>query len=231
MDIFDFISVNLHRIFYAAAIVMALVRYPKYFDTPLKYFPILLMYTFLNETLGYIISYSDKYNFVWSDFYSTYNVVIYNIYNIVFFLYFFVVYRYYFLNKKHRNFALIAIIIFLISAIINPLVENFMLEQQTYTYVVGAALLICCIIFYFMEVYSKLGRWFLSRDLVSWVSLGLLIFYMGYLPIKISRYYSTMYGLKEAAYVRNIQIGLVIAMYSCFIIGFWRMRRRKVLTE
>ncbi len=189
------------------------------------------MYTLLNETLGYIISHSDDYNFVWSEFYSTYNVIIYNIYNVVFFLYFFVVYRFYFQNKKHKNFATIAIVLFLITASINPFIENFMLEQQTYTYVLGAALLICCIVFYFMEIYSKLQRWFLSRDLVSWVSLGLFIFYVGYLPIKISRYYSTLYGLSEAPYVRNILIALVIAMYSCFIIGFWRMRRRKIAIE
>jgi len=205
---------------------MALIMYPRYFDTPLKYFPILLMYTFLNELLGAIIRKNDLYNFVWSDFYSTYNVIIYNIYNIVFFLYFYYVFWSYTMNEKYKNFIVIGSILFLITTAINWFVQSYMFEAQAYTYVVGTVILVCCILFYFMDLRSRLGAWFFKQDLLSWISLGILIFYIGYLPIKISRYYNTINGLTEEPYVRRIQILLVLLMYSCFIIGFLRMRRR-----
>ena len=53
MEILDTILENASQPLYALTLLVALIKYPKYYSTPLKYFPILLMYTFLTELLGY----------------------------------------------------------------------------------------------------------------------------------------------------------------------------------
>ena len=94
-------SENLIRIFrdhyyiplYFLTWVISVIRYRRYFDTPLKFFPILIIYTFFTELLGYFIKYNDEFQFFSDARYSWHNVVIFNIYQLVFFLFFFEVYR------------------------------------------------------------------------------------------------------------------------------------------
>lgn len=222
---------NAHRIFYGMALVMALIRYPRYFDTPLKYLPILLMYTFLNEMLGYLVKYNEEIRFVWADFYSTYNVVIYNVYNLIFFSYFYFVFWSYISSKKSKKFIIIGAIVLLIVSAVNLFLQNVMFSPQTYAYVFGGILLIACVFLYFAELWKKYQTWFLKRDLLSWLGLGIILFYSGYLPIKILRHYNDINGLIEPPYVRTIQIILVLAMYSSFILGFLFMRRRRIPNE
>lgn len=189
-----------------------------------------MMYTFLNEILGLIIDKNDQFSFVFNDFYSNYNIVIYNIYSIIFYLYFLYVFRSYISKTGYRKYILIGGIVFLAISIINPLLQNFVLEAQVFTYVTGGTLLICCSLLYFKELKVKFSKWFLKRDLLSWISLGMLLFYLGYLPIKILRYYRASSALllePEAPYIRRIHLLLILLMYGCFIVGFLKMRRRR----
>ncbi len=229
MDL-DFLNTILENVFtplYGLALGFALWQYPRYFDTPLKYFPILLMYTFLNELLGYVIKYSEKYSFVWSDLYSDYNVVIYNIYNIIFFLYFFYVFHSSLKHKKFRNFIAVGTIIFVFIAFLNPFIQNFILESQFYTYLAGTLLLICAILFYFKELREVYTTKFPRRNLLFWIGTGMFIFYLCYLPIKVLRYYNSLTGTDEAPFIRKIHLILILVMYSCFIVGFFYTRKRK----
>lgn len=186
------------------------------------------MYTFLNEILGYIIWHNDQFSFVWSDFYSDYNAVIYNIYNLFFFLYFFYVFHSYTKRSKFRKIIKLGSVLFLITAIVNAFLQNFILEPQFFTYIIGASVLICCVIFYFLELKSNTGSWFIKRDLVSWIGVGMLLFYTGYIPIKILRYYNSIHGVVEASEVRPIHLFLILIMYGSFIIGFLLMRSRRL---
>ncbi|NAS11101.1 hypothetical protein [Poritiphilus flavus] len=216
---------------YGIALLFALFKYPKYYDTPIKFFPVLLMYTFLNEILGWIIRHDDKYSFVFNDFYADYNMVIYNIYNIVFFAYFIYVFRAYLPDGSIKKLLLILGAIFLIVSLINPMFQDFMIEAQIGIYVIGALVLITAIIFYFVDLQKRSGRWFHRKDLMSWIGLGMLIFYTGYLPIKIYRHFSAIHMVREPLYIRKIQLTLILLMYVCIIAGFLMMRRRKLVSE
>lgn len=211
---------------YGLVVVLAIWRYPRYFDTPLRYFPILLAYTFLNEVLGNFIQYNDEISLVLIDLYTNNNWLIYNIYNVIFYLYFFYVYWKYISHVPHKKWIVAAGLIFATTSILNPFYQNFLLETQLYAYLVGAILLICCAVLFFMDLHSRYGTWFLKRDLLSWVSLGILIFYSGYMPIKIVRYYEALEGFAAPDYVRRIHLLLILFMYGSFAFGFYRMRRR-----
>ncbi|MEM7381814.1 MAG: hypothetical protein AAF361_11535 [Bacteroidota bacterium] len=231
MTFLDTLLENSYIPMYGLALVLALIRYPKFFDTPLKFFPILLMYTFLNEILGTIISSNDQYSFVFNDFYADYNMVIYNIYNVVFFAYFIYVFRAYLPQGKPKKILLICGALFLLVSLLNPVFQDFMIEAQIGIYVVGALVLITGIIFYFVDLQKNTGRWFHRKDLMSWIGLGMLIFYTGYLPIKIYRHFATIHQVTEPSYIRKIQLTLILLMYLCIIVGFVMMRRRKLVSE
>lgn len=210
---------------YGITAVLSLYKYRKYFNTSLKYLPILFIYTFFNELLGELISEYELFSLFQKSLYITYNVIIYNIYNVIFYLYFYYIFWNSLVNEKQKRIIVYGGIIFLLIAVINPFFENFMIEAQTFTYVFGGIVLLLCTIFYFVQLRDPNRVFSINRDLLFWLSVGLFIFYSGYLPIKVDRYFNTIYDLRYL-YLRKIHLSLIIIMYTCFIIGFVRMRRR-----
>ena len=83
--------------------IIAVFRYKRFFDTPLKYLPMLIIYTFFTELLGYFIKYNDDFLFFSDDRYAWHNVIIYNVYQLIFFLFFYRVYRRTLKKASHRT--------------------------------------------------------------------------------------------------------------------------------
>jgi len=78
MEVLDTILENASEPLYAVALLMALIRYPKYYSSPLKYFPVLLMYTFLTELLGYFTKNYEVFHISIFTTIVNHNVIIYN---------------------------------------------------------------------------------------------------------------------------------------------------------
>ena len=227
MEVLQWIMDNSYMILYSVTVLVAIYRYPRYFDTPLKYFPILLTYTFLNELLGLLIyDYEDVRLILGPIFYN--NWIIYNIYNLIFYLYFYMIFRSYIENKQHKKWILRGVFILLITSLINVFLQDFTYEPQTYAYIVGGVILIICVILHALQLYRSNGRWFSQYNLLSWVGLGLIVFYSGYLPIKIMRQYYAYEGFIEHSSIRNIHVFLILFMNVCFILGFLKMRRKSL---
>lgn len=214
---------------YGIVVLLALWRFPRYYDTPLRYLPILLMYTFLNELLGTFILYNNEISLILKEIYYNNNWVIFNIYNIVFFLYFYYVYYSYIPSKRHRKLIKVGAFAFLFTSVVNMFFQSFATQPQLAAYILGAIVLIYGIFFYWNHLKVQYGVWFLTRDLLSWLSLGMLIFYFGYVPIKIARNYPSLYEF--GSLLRELHLILIIVMNGCFAIGFVRMRRRKLLID
>ncbi len=227
LELIDYILEYAYLPVYAIAVVVALWRYPRYFDSIYKYFPILLMYTFLTELLGNIIKWNDEYDFVLSDVLEYNNWLIYNIYDIIFFLYFLYVYWLSIDRKGPRNFIRIASIIFIIASLINLYTSDFRIQFQMITYFTGAFMLITSIVLYFRYLRSKKGNWFIPSNLLSWLSIGILIFLAGYLPIIVLGHFNIVSG-EDYQIIRRIHLLLILIMYGCFIVGFIRLRRKSI---
>ena len=214
---------------YGIVVLLALWRYPRYFDTPLRFLPILLMYTFLNELLGYFVIHNNEVSLILKEIYYNNSWVIYNIYNLVFFVYFYYVYYAYITSKRQRNFIKIGALGFLFASVVNMFFQSFATQPQLAAYILGAIVLVCCIFFYWAHLKVHYGVWFLKRDLLSWLSLGMLVFYLGYVPIKIVRNYPTLYEF--GTWPRVVHLTLIIVMNVCFTFGFILMRRRKLVVD
>ncbi len=211
---------NSFVVIYAITLVLALFRYKKYYETPLQYLPILLLYTLLNEILGLLIVNYDYFDLSFELTYRNFNVVIYSIYNVIFFLYFYYLYSNYAENKNYKKQILIASALFCITAVVNVFLQDITTEHQILTYLFGGSLLVYFSVSYIFKKSIKTPE----NDILSWISYGLIIFFTGYLPIKIIRHFK----IESIDYmlIWRTHMLLILAMYSCFIIGFIRLRKK-----
>ena len=227
MKIVDFILEYAYFILYAIAVLVALWRYPRYFDSVFKYFPILLMYTLVTELGGLILKTNDDYDLVLSDLLDYNNWLIYNIYDIIFFLYFFYVYWVSIKELKYRTIIKIGAGIFILAAILNPFLTDFRTRFQMITYFTGALVLITAILLYYRQLKSTTGTWFLNENLLSWLSLGIIVFLIGYIPLIILGHFNIV-AAEDYQIIRRIHLFLILIMYSSFITGFINMSRRSL---
>jgi len=202
-------------VFQVAAAIFAILFRNKYFETPLRYLYLILIYSSFNELGAWLYAQ-----------YFDYNALLYNIYNTIFFLYFFYVYSQYVARKNHRNWIYIASFLFVLVCIANAIFKNFVQWPQVTAYIVGASFLIFCIILYFIEILTTSKILNVKQHLLFWVSVGLLLFYVGYIPIKITRlYFANKMDLLLT--IKTVHILLIIIMNACFILGFiWTTKKK-----
>ena len=213
---------------YGITVVVALWRYPRYFDSIFKYLPVLLTYNFLNEVLGAIIKYYDEFDFVFKDVLTYNNWIIYNIYDIIFYLYFFYVYWLSTDQTKTKKFIIIGTSLFIAAAIVNPFIADFATRFQMLSYFTGALVLIATILMYFQYTKIKTGKWFTKKNLVSWLSLGILIFLAGYIPLIVLGHFEIV-PRENYQIIRRLHLLLIITMYGCFIAGFLKMSKKQIV--
>lgn len=187
----------------------------KYNNTILKYFSILLWYTFINDFGGILII----------DYYSRFNAIIYNIYNVINFSYLLLLYRNYLTNKKYKKIALTLCIIYLIVFIINGFYENYFIKFQSMPYIVAAFAVIITISLYFREILNSEKVLHVKKNLLFWISVGLLIYFVGNIPFRIVRNFYIELANSTAMILVNFT--LTVIMNICFIIGFiWSNKKQ-----
>ncbi|WP_271767295.1 hypothetical protein [Aquimarina algiphila] len=95
---------------------------------------------------------------------------------------------------------------------------NYLNQLQSAPFILGSFLLLITIIIYFTELLKTDQIIEITKDLLSWISGGLLMYYVGITPFRIVReYYATQ---SDSLVLFLITIILTIIMNTCFIIGF-----------
>ncbi len=224
-EIEGFLFNNYFMFFYALALVLSLFSYRKYFDSVLKYLPIIIGYTLFSELIGYIIREYDDIQVVYLEGYSYYNILVFNIFDIVFFLYFFYIYRNEVSNIKFKNWIKYGVILFIACSVVNPFFQDFLLYPQMFASTLGSIVLIMSIVMFFLGKKSLVNAPN-HQILLFWISWGLLIFYLLY-PFILYIGYFVDYELYKQFHVRTIHHLLIVVMYSCFILGFILMSRKR----
>lgn len=228
LDILDNFLENSFVPIYGITLIVAMYRYPKYFDTTLKYIPILILYTFLNDLLGDLIYKYDAFSLTVNLLYNDYYFVIYNIYNIVFFAYFVFLFFQHIESLRCKKVIRLIGLLFLVVSLVNPLFQNFFLEYQYPTFFTGSILLIFCISRYLYEDYKERVAGVKEKNILFFLGWGLLIYHISYLPIKGIRFYNGITGNLEAPLLRRVHLILILVMYTLFIVGFLKMKKRLV---
>ena len=101
-----------------------------------------------------------------------------------------------------------------------------MTEYQRLPYIAAAIFLIVTIFLFFMELLHSEKVLNAKRNLLFWISVGLLIYYVGNLPFRILRNYYI--HLANATVLFLVNFVLTVIMNTCFIIGFiWSDRKQQ----
>ncbi len=205
---FSFLDLK-HTIKYielAAAIVGSIYFY-KYKHTPLKYFLMLLWLVVFVEFFG---------KFYFKVFYSNY--IVFNIYHFINFTTLLLLYRAVIENKDYKKWVGLFIPIYIVSFFVNLLFQDYFTQIQTFPFIIGGLLVIISIIFYFLEILNTNKVLYVSKNLLFWISIGLLIYFVGKIPTRLMRNYWTEISYYESIFI--VEYILSIFMNICFIIGF-----------
>lgn len=217
-EVYTLLKSNFFLLAYGLTFFISLVTYRKYFNTVLKYFPILIAYTFLNELLGVLIRYTDYFSLFFEEEYAVANSLIYNIFDFFFFGYFFYVYWMLTQSQKIKKTIVYGAIIVVLANIINACFYNPTKIALYYANAISCWILVIFTFQYFIGLGPEL-KWNIQRyNLMFWVSLGLAIFHF-FFPFL----FATGYILPEIWYTFKLQTLLrilIVIMYSLFSIGF-----------
>lgn len=222
----EFFKNNYFVPLYAIVLAFAILRYRLYYDSVLKYLPILIGYTLLTETLGILIRDYEAFQIIYLEKYHYANYFIYNIYDIAFFIYFYFVFWKSIQNLKYKSLIKYGSIIYLISTIVNPFFQNVFIFPQIYASTIGSIVLIISILLYYRESSQKSK---VKNSLLNWISIGLLIFNFFFPLVMLAGRFN--YDLYEELNFQQFHYFLIVAMYTCFIFGFIKMRRMKPIEE
>jgi uncharacterized membrane protein YidH (DUF202 family) len=176
----EYILNNYFMLLYFLALILSIAKYHLYYDTILKYLPILIVYTFLTETLGIIIRDVDEIQIIYKQEYYNYNTAIFNIFDIIFFLYFFYVFYHIIENSLCKKVIKYGSVVFVLTCTINLFVQDFYVDPQNYAIIIGAIILLYAVLNYLYNIFSKKHKLPLHNNLLFWISLGILIFYTFY---------------------------------------------------
>ncbi len=190
--------------------IIGIIFYNKYKnDSFLKYFIFLISYVAINEVVGLYIKLDNDVN----------TTIIYNIYNVINFTYLFFLYRHFLVSTKRKKIVLVFALLYIVTFIINGFIfENYLREYQRLPYIVAAIFLLITIIYYFIEILYSEKVLHAKKNLLFWISVGFLIYFVGNLPFRILSNYYTQ--LTDATILFLVKFTLTMILNTCFIIGF-----------
>lgn|GEM_PF-1102221 len=188
--------------------LVSLLTFYKYRHTVLMYLPVFLGLTAFVEIFCFY-------------FYSRNNVWLFNIRTILEFNFYGFIFLHY-LNRFNRKLLLAFLVVFNSVTILNSAlgIQDILVEPITYVYVLSYFFLILTIIIFFNQLLKSENSFEgISRNLLIWVSFGLLIYYGTCLPLFAVSNWSDVLGNLRYQLVGVLFFAVEI-MNILFITGF-----------
>ena len=189
--------------------LLSTIYRPYYKNIPvLKYLPYFLWYMFLNEILGTLLR----------EVFEVRTHLNYNIYGLINYTYFLLVYRNNIKNITSKKIISGFILCFMLLHGIDLFIENYHTQAQTFPNVIASLFLMTAILFYFIQIINSKKVHFIYKDILFWISVGMLLYYLSNTPYRIIRNY---YQRLSQSYIMLLTNHcLAIIMYLCFCVGF-----------
>jgi len=189
------------------AVIIAIISFDKYKNSNEKFFLYFLCYSFLIDILGAVVG----------DLLLKNNAWVYNTFIITSFLFYFS--WYYNILKKSifKKWVLVFSVLFILVAVYNLFLGSWA-TYNSMTFFVGALSLLVLTLFHFYQLLNSNEVLFVKYKLSFWISTGLLLFYMGMIPLMylMEMEYT---GINYLSYI-IILLSLNVVLYGCYTIGF-----------
>ncbi|NDV16269.1 hypothetical protein GO009_09545 [Muricauda sp. TY007] len=221
---YNFITEQYILPFYLIVWVMSMACYQSYFDTPLKYYPIYLMYTFLTELLGYFIKHFDEFQIVDIEQYNWYNVIIFNIYSVISFLFFYYIYWRMVKKQEHKKWIKMGALGSTVAYAISLFFQNPFYSNLYYADMIASFILLFNIWLYFKEKRGEPTPYPNKHNLMYWLSIGLVIFHSIFPFLFWTGYEAPKIWVDY--HFRTILRILILIMYGSFLVGMLIHKRK-----
>lgn len=223
-ELYKFLAQQYYIPLYFIVWLVAVFKYRSYFDTPLKYFPVYLMYTFLTELLGYFIKYHEEFQFFSDERYNWHNVIIYNIYSVITFLFFYYIYWRVLKIAKHKKWVKYGTIIAMLSYVVSLFFQDPLHMNLYYADLLASTILLVLIGLYFKEKKDEGPLQPMKYNLMFWTSLGLVVFHLIFPYLFVIGYEAPKIWAKYQ--LRQVLQVLILFMYGTFMLGFIVSKRK-----
>lgn len=197
------------------AALIGFIYYYKYRDTKLVYFQYILWFTVLVEFTSFFLGFKLLTNSFW----------LYNyIYHPVNFMALLLLFSIFVKKIKYIRAIRTFLVLFLFVYFTHMIFEDYMNNLITLPFITGGIFIIVSISFYFIELFNSNKVLYISKNLLFWVSVGLLIYFTGKIPMRLARNYWYEIASYDALSITGSLLSII--MNICFIIGFiWSERR------
>ena len=198
----------------AIALISAIVFWKYYKYSLQRYFPHLLVLILVTEILSTTLK----------EFITGFNASpLYNILSIIS-IYFYLIW--FFLILKKSNLIKIGIYIFSASIIFSIFKYSFLSEIYKTMWFTGAILILIASVIYYNILLKDDNLLYYKSNQTFWISSGLLIFYIGYLPLLL--FFSYGYIKSNSLYYRIPVLLLNFALYGSFAKSFICSKNLKI---
>ena len=207
--------------------IVGTIYFYKYRNTSLKYFLFMLWYITLTEFIGSyasennVLVFFDKNGIDFNHW--MYNTLYFVFFNAILFIYFKSI-----KNNKHKFWIKIFIISYVLVSITNWLfIQSFIFEMSELPYITGSIFLIISIIFYFIQLLKSEDTKIFHKNLLFWISIGLLLFHSGTIPFSVEyNGYALFPDIHKLFLIIYI---LSLLMYAIFTFGFiWSTKEKDI---
>lgn len=210
-------------LYFLSVLIYTYHYFKKSFDIKLRYFIGYLFFMLLFELIAQLVKYTLKFD----------NVLVYNILTFLEFncLLLFLSGLLYFVSTKKVLVALIITfnVIYVLSTIYYIVLRNYLQIYNGIASISGSFIVTIAIFLFFKDFINSDKISNFKKSLSFWISSGLLIYYLGTIPItSIMNYMQSINDKAEVHFLFNIQYVLVALMYSIFIFGaLWSQKKEK----
>ena len=210
-------------LYFLSVLIYTYHYFKKSFDIKLRYFIGYLFFMLLFELIAQLVKYTLKLD----------NVLVYNILTFLEFncLLLFLSGLLYFVSTKKVLVALIITfnVIYVLSTIYYIVLRNYLQIYNGIASISGSFIVTIAIFLFFKDFINSDKISNFKKSLSFWISSGLLIYYLGTIPItSIMNYMQSINDKAEVHFLFNIQYVLVALMYSIFIFGaLWSQKKEK----
>lgn len=214
-SIFSIEEKNLIIFIESITAITSVIYYYKYKNTYLRYLPIFLWYVLLNEITGRYMSVVANID----------NHIIYNIYISINFIFILSIYLIFLKNKMYKQYVAYFIFTYILAFTLNGIfLDNYLLDLVTYPFVIGSCFLIVSVTFYFIEILNSEEVLNVTRNLLFWISVGVILFNIGIIPWVITL---KLY-LEDLSSIYMLFRALILILNICYITGFiWSHKVQK----
>lgn len=219
----DFTQLSIY-FFEWAAFILSFYFFKKYPSKPIKYLVVFLGFNLLVETIGFYTFFVDEWFFL-SFLKNTpfeKNYWLYNIYLIISFLFYALFFKWFLTSTKTiRWIEILSGLFLIISTSVLLFSEVFFVKYPPVTLVFGTVLVLISVFVYYLELINTDNILNLSKSVIFYISVGVLIFHLCMTPVFI---FSSLLIDKNTPeniifYTSLLKVGNYV-LYSSFILGF-----------